>query len=390
MSDAFSPSSETKKALFTTPAFLFDEKALTANAECARDVLERSGAHLCYAMKACSFGPALERLSGIVDGFHASSLFEAQLAREILGDNGVIHITSPCFTDSEIVALCSLSDMISLNSLPQWDRLKAHAGSRAKIGLRVNPERSYVEDERYDPCRRHSKLGVPVSELRETLLSNPARLDGLKGLLVHSNSESTEFKEVLATVQHLDHAASPLLQKIEWINLGGGYLFENAADHQPLNEAVAILKGTYGLSVFMEPGTSIIRSAARLVSTVQDVFDSSGKTVAVLDASVNHIPEYFEYQFEPNIEGAGEHDSYRYILAGATCLAGDIFGEFGFATPLSRGDRVVIKDVGAYTTVKAHMFNGVNLPSLYWQAADGDCELIKTFTYEDFKSRCGV
>jgi len=373
-----------------TPAFVFDEKTLTANAECARDMLARSGVQLFYAMKACAFGRALERLSSIVDGFHASSLFEAQLAREILGEDGLIHVTSPSYANSEIEALCSVSDLISLNSVAQWDRFKTYAGGRTRIGLRVNPEWSFVEDERYDPCRRHSKLGAAVSELRDILQSDPARLDGLTGLLVHSNSESRDFNEILATVRHLDHALAPLLETLEWINLGGGYLFDGAVDCQPLKEAAALLKDKYGLSVYMEPGTTIIRSAAQLVTTVQDVFSSGGKSVAVLDASVNHIPEYFEYQFEPAVEGALVEGGHRYILAGATCLAGDILGEYGFHAPLSLGDRLTIKDVGAYTMVKAHMFNGVNLPSLYWQPAEGDCELVKTYTYDDFKSRCGM
>lgn len=381
---------ETAASLPGTPAFLFDERTLTANAECARDRLAECGVRLFYAMKACALGRALETLSGIVDGFHASSLFEARLAREILGENGLIHVTSPSFPEPEFEDLCSLSDMISLNSLSLWDRFKSRAGGRAQIGLRVNPELSFVEDERYDPCRRHSKLGVPVSNLREAMLSDPARLEGLKGLLVHGNSESTDFRETLATVQLLDRVLSPLLETLEWVNLGGGYLFEMDVDCQPLAEASALLRNKYGLSVYMEPGTSIIGSAAGLVTTVQDVFDSGGKTVAILDASVNHIPEYYEYQMEPDIEGTVPQGGHRNILAGATCLAGDILGEYGFPTPLAPGDRLVVKDVGAYTMVKANMFNGVNLPSLYWQATAGGCELIKTYTYDDFKTRCGV
>jgi carboxynorspermidine decarboxylase len=373
-----------------TPAYVFDEATLVADAESARDALARAGVQLLYAMKACAFGHALGRLAGIADGFHASSLFEAQLGREILGEQGLIHVTSPSLAASEIGALSALSDMISLNSLAQWYRLGTPALVGTQIGLRVNPERSFVSDERYDPCRRHSKLGAPVSELRDLLNSDPGKLDGLRGVLVHGNSESRNFDEVLSTVRHLDHALSPLLDRIAWINLGGGYLFRDPADYRSLDAAVALLRDKYGLSVYMEPGTSIIERAACLITTVQDVFPSAGKTVAILDASVNHMPECYEYQFEPEIEGTLSEGGHRYILAGATCLAGDILGEFGFLAPLSPGDRLVIRDAGAYTMVKAHMFNGVNLPSVYWQPVDGDCELVKTYTYNDFKARCGL
>lgn len=389
MAEAASFSRRETSSSLRTPALVYDETTLVADATEARAAVTGAGGHLFYAMKACAFIPALKRLAGLVDGFHASSLFEARLGREILGPNGLIHVTSPSFAEAEMEQLCALSDMISLNSLGQWDRFRKCAGARAQIGLRVNPEQSFVPDERYDPCRRHSKLGAPVSVLNEVARSDPERLQGLKGLLVHSNSESIEFGEILTTVRQLDHKLGPLLGQLEWVNLGGGYLFREGTDLAPLNEAIALLTTKYGLRVYTEPGTSIIKRAGRLVSTVMDVFESGGKSVAVLDTSVNHLPEVFEYQFEAEVEGDLQIGGHPYILTGATCLAGDLFGEFGFAEPVAPGARVVIKEAGAYSMVKASMFNGVNLPFFYWQNADGACELVKSYTYDDFKARCG-
>ncbi len=373
-----------------TPAYVFNEQTLHRDAKSARDKLTAAGAHLLFAMKSCSFEHALTQLVGRVDGFHASSLFEARLGREILQDRGLLHVTTPAIAEAEIDALCGLSDMISLNSLGQWDRFKGYNGKNAKLGLRVNPNLSLIRDERYDPCRRHSKLGVPIHDLHEVMVGNPERLSGLAGLLVHSNSESRDFRELALIVNHLDHLLAPLLDQIEWINLGGGYLYRDGDDLAPLNAAISLLRKKYDLRVYMEPGTSVIRDAGRLVATVLDVFTSGGKQVAVLDASVNHVPEMFELQIEPDVVGDMDKGGEVFVLAGATCLAGDIFGEYAFAEPLHPGSRVILENVGAYSMVKAHMFNGVNLPSIYWQSADGTCALHKTFTYEDFKKRCGA
>ena len=112
----------------------------------------------------------------------------------------------------------------------------------------------------------------------------------------------------------------------------------------------------------MEPGTSIIRRSGRLVASVVDVFLSGGKKVVVLDASVNQMPESFEFQFEPDVEGDLAKGGHGYILSGATCLAGDIFGEYFLAEPLVLGSRVILKDMGAYTMVKAHIFKRINAP----------------------------
>ncbi|GAB5501012.1 MAG: hypothetical protein PsegKO_33230 [Pseudohongiellaceae bacterium] len=102
------------------------------------------------------------------------------------------------------------------------------------------------------------------------------------------------------------------------------------------------------------------------------------------------MPEVFEYQFQPDILEEDENGEYSYILEGATCLAGDHFGEYSFAEPLEIGSRITFPDMGAYTMVKAHMFNGINLPSIYELTESGDLILQKQYTYEDFKQRCGA
>lgn len=141
--------------------------------------------------------------------------------------------------------------------------------------------------------------------------------------------------------------------------------------------------------IFIEPGNGIIGSAGYIVSSVLDRFVSAGKNIAILDTTVNHMPEVFEYQYRPDILQEAKDGQYEYILAGCSCLAGDVFGQYSFAEPLSIGDRIVFKDMGAYTMVKAHMFNGINLPTIYSYTDEGELRLIKEFNYEDFISRCG-
>ncbi len=124
-----------------------------------------------------------------------------------------------------------------------------------------------------------------------------------------------------------------------------------------------------------------------MVAQVVDLFESDGVQVAVLDTTVNHIPEVFEYQFSPDVVDDTNEGRYCYILAGATCLAGDVFGEYAFDTPLVVGSRVTFTGVGAYTLVKSHMFNGINLPTIYARTPAGELTLHKQFDYEDFRQR---
>ena len=140
----------------------------------------------------------------------------------------------------------------------------------------------------------------------------------------------------------------------------------------------------------MDISSTARRTAGYIISSVLDVFTSEGKRIAVLDTSVNHMPEVFEYGYEPDVVGHDDDAPYEYLLAGCTCLAGDIFGEYRFAEPLEVGEKVVFYNCGAYTLTKAHMFNGVNLPTIYAINEVGDLVFKKGFTYADFAGKWGA
>ena len=99
------------------------------------------------------------------------------------------------------------------------------------------------------------------------------------------------------------------------------------------------------------------------------------------------MPEVFEYVFEPDVVGHSDQSSNSYILAGASCLAGDIFGEYAFDEPLAIGDWVIFENVGAYTLTKAHMFNGIDLPAIYALTSDGHLSLKRDFGDSAFSDR---
>ncbi len=157
-----------------------------------------------------------------------------------------------------------------------------------------------------------------------------------------------------------------------------------------LGEATDRLRSRYGLAIFIEPGAALVRGAGYLVASVIDMFRAGGKSIAVLDTTVNHMPEVFEYQFEPDVLGHDDDGEFEYRLVGSSCLAGDLFGEYAFSKRLRIGSRVVLTNAGAYAMVKAHMFNGINLPAIYSVTPTGELILRRRFTFEDFLSRFGA
>ncbi len=373
-----------------TPAYIYDEQQLRSDVEQVGAIARAAGCKILYSPKANSVRGVLEAIAPGVDGFAASSVFEARLAREVLGRGGAIHLTNPGLRADEVTEVAALCDTVTLNSLSQWQMYGPALTGQVKCGLRVNPGLSQVRDHRYDPCRVNSKLVEPLEDLDEFIHQVPGRLTGISGLHFHTNSEASAFSGLLATVRHLADRLAPFLEIMDWINLGGGYLFDDTDTLGEFHESVDLLRSRFGLEVFVEPGTAMVRRACYLVASVVDVFVSGDKSVAVLDTTTNHWPEVFEYEFAPDVIGDSEEGEYEYLLAGGTCLAGDLFGTYAFHEPLDVGSQIVFANAGAYALVKAHYFNGINLPSIYALTAEGELVLEKKFTYEEFARQCGA
>ena len=373
-----------------TPALVFDTARIADALEATQKAAARDGVRVLYSLKACSVSSALEFLAGQTSGLACSSLYEARLAHELLAGRGTVHLTTPGLRPDEIDDVATVCDYVVVNSLPQWDRFRSQLVGRTTCGLRVNPQLSFVDDERYDPCRRHSKLGVPLSQLIDVVERGDGVLEGLSGLHLHTNCDSDDLRPLLQTVQCIESRLGGLLAGLDWVNLGGGYLFSEADDFLPFQQAVGLLRDRYGVEVFIEPGADLVRASGQLVATVIDLFHVEGKDMAILDTSVNHMSEVLEFEYRPPVQGETEEGLHDYILAGCTCLAGDVFGEYGFDAPLSVGSRVVFQEQGAYSAVKWHWFNGVNLPTVYLVGPDGEWIETQRFSYDDFAARCGA
>jgi len=368
-----------KDSIYSSPAFVLDEAEINRQLEILAELRSQCDCKVLYSIKSLPFSSVMELAKPYVDGFSVSSLFEARLANEILAGQGSVHLTTPGIRPDELDELSSLCSHISFNSLAQFHRHAEAAQAQASIGLRVNPKLSFLNDDRFNPCRPHSKLGVDIEELIRSV-----DLEQIEGLHVHNVFSATDFAPLIKTVDKLRYLLGVGLAELEWLNIGGGYLFGQIEDHRPFVDMVKRLKHDYGLEVYIEPGKAVVGQAGYLVATVLDSFVSDGETIAILDTSVNHNPEVFEYQRQPELHEHDPNGKYTATLAGCTCLAGDVFGKYHFMKPLQAGDKVVFKNVGAYTLIKANRFNGYNLPDIYL-SNPLRVKKMKHYNYQDYR-----
>ncbi|TAN71531.1 MAG: carboxynorspermidine decarboxylase [Methylobacter sp.] len=368
-----------KDSVYSSPAFVLDEIEITRVLDILAELRTQCGCKVLYSIKSLPFSAVMDMALPFVDGFSVSSLFEARLADEVLAGQGSIHLTTPGIRHDELDELSSLCSYISFNSLTQYQRYAEAAQTQTSIGLRVNPKLSFLQDERFDPCRQHSKLGVAIDDLSRSIC-----LDQIQGLHIHNIFSATDFRPLIKTIDQLRQHFGVELAQLEWLNIGGGYLFGQIEDHRPFVELVNKLIHDFGVEVYIEPGKGVVGRAGYLVATVLDSFVSDGETIVILDTSVNHNPEVFEYQRQPELHEHDPDGQYTAILAGCTCLAGDVFGQYRFKEPLEVGDKVVFKNVGAYTLIKANRFNGYNLPDIYLSNALR-VKKLKHYDYQNYR-----
>ncbi len=363
-----------------TPCYVADERKLEENLSILRSVAERTGAKILLAQKAFSMFAVYPLIARYLHGTAASGLYEARLGKEELG--GETHVFAAAYREDEFAEIVSLCDHIIFNSLSQLDKFKDAAAGR-ELGLRINPEHSTQEHAVYDPCAPFSRLGVTAEQMEK------ACLDGVSGLHFHALCEQNAdaLEETLTTVEA---RFGKYLQKMRWLNLGGGHhITRPDYDIPRLERLIRRLREQYGLKVYLEPGEAIALGAGTLETTVLDIVHN-GMDIAILDSSAAcHMPDVLEMPYRPPLRGAGlpGEKPYTFRLGGPTCLAGDIIGDYSFDHPLAPGDRLSFEDMAIYTMVKNNTFNGIRLPDIILKHRSGELELVKRFGYEDFKDR---
>lgn len=370
-----------------TPCYVINEYALEQNLKILATVRQRTGCKILLALKGFALFSVFPLLRKSLDGANASSLDEARLGHEEFG--GEVHVCAPAFKDAEFPEILLYADHIVFNSFSQWQRFKPLVMShkrRVECGIRINPEHSEVRVAVYDPCQKHSRLGVPVAEFK------PDELDGISGLHFHSLCE-VNADALERTLHAVEEKFGFCLGRMKWVNFGGGHhITRKDYDIDRLCDLIVRFRERYNVDVYLEPGEAVALNAGVLVASVLDITRNE-IDIAILDTSASaHMPDVLEMPYRPEIAGAGSWGQYpyNYRLGGITCLAGDVIGDYSFCEPLDVGSRLVFLDMAHYTIVKNTTFNGVRLPSIaVWNSGTGDFRVIREFGYEDYKQRLG-
>lgn len=372
------------RALYSveTPCYVVDEKRLIQNLVILRDIAERAGCKILLAQKAFSMFAVYPLIGRYLSGTTASGLFEAKLGFEEMGKE--THVFSAAYAEKEFDEIVKICDHISFNSFAQWQKYKEKALAAGKsCGIRINPQHSTQEHGIYDPCAEGSRLGVTRENFQ------PELLEGIEGLHFHTLCEQNS-DALIKTLTAVEEKFGEFLSRMKWVNFGGGHhITREDYNKETLVNCIQQFKEKYQVEVYLEPGEAVALNAGYLVASVLDLVHN-GIDIALLDASAAcHMPDVIEMPYRPPLWQGGEPKEklHTYRLAGATCLAGDVIGDYSFAEPLCVGDKLIFEDMAIYSMVKNNTFNGMCLPKIALLQENGEIRVIRKFGYEDFKER---
>lgn len=373
-----------------TPFYIVYEDRLRRNLELIDHVKREAGVNIIMAFKANALWRTFPIIREYCQAATASSLNEMKLGNDELGSE--IHSYCPAYTPETIKEYMAGSTHITFNSVSQWERfrdtIQAHNANGARHispGLRVNPQCSVIETDIYNPALPGSRFGVTAEQLDGNLP------EGLEGLHFHSLCESTSY-DLENVLEAFEAQFGQYLPKVKWVNMGGGHLMTRQG--YDINHLISLLKAFRNrypwIEVILEPGSAFTWRTGDLITSVVDVVENQGVKTAIVDVSFAcHMPDCLEMPYQPAITESVPVDNNlpTYRLGGNSCLSGDFVGDWSFAAPLKMGDRLTLEDMNHYTTVKTNMFNGIQHPAIVLCRANGECEYLRQYTYEDYKFR---
>lgn len=214
----------------------------------------------------------------------------------------------------------------------------------------------------------NTKFGAPVEEALDLLQA--AERAGLtaKGICFHVGSQSLStaaYEEALLVARHLFDEAEALGIHLTDLDIGGGFPVPDA-DGLTVDLAAMMESINYQIdrlfpetAVWCEPGRYMCGTAVNLVTSVIGTKDRAGTPWYILDEGIYGAFSgimYDHWEYPLHVFGDGER--VPSVFGGPSCDGIDVLYRDYLAPALHIGDRVLVTDMGAYTSVSATNFNG--------------------------------
>lgn len=235
------------------------------------------------------------------------------------------------------------------------------------VGLRLNVNISKVSPDDADGENDNSRFGF--SDETDEFENALKYIDGLEnvslsGLHIHRTAHSRSIRFYQNSIRHACETIKKYNLSLDYIDVGGGYfgIFANKPTYQQYADAFKEVLTEYHLEkmkVIVEPGNALVASCFSFLSEVIDVKHvERDRYFVTTDGSRNDVDPFFRkssYMTEIISKGDGDVVEEQ-IVTGCTCLEYDRLFAIDRQPLLAVGDRILYKNVGAYTMCLTPLF----------------------------------
>jgi diaminopimelate decarboxylase len=354
-----------------TPAYVYDERTLKAQATKALAFPNVHGLTVRYAMKASPNAAILRIFDACGLHFDTSSGWECDRAIKAgIAANKLSLSTQQMPSQADFVRLDQAGINFNACSLSQLENFGAWLPG-SSLGLRFNPGLGSGGTSKTNVGGPSSSFGIwheHLSDVQEIVAKYR-----LKVVRIHTHIGSGSDPLVWQKAADLSVNIIRQFPDATILNLGGGYKVgrmshEKSTDltvvGQPILDKLKALQAETGRSLHLEiePGTFLLANSCSLVTTVQDVVDTGkdGYNFLKLDAGMTEIlrPSLYAAQHPIIVIPRKEtSETKRYVVVGHCCESGDLITPTPNSTEelgprelaqAAIGDLCIIEGAGAY------------------------------------------
>lgn len=237
-----------------------------------------------------------------------------------------------------------------------------------KVGIRLNINISNISPDDADGQNDNSRFGFSdeTFEFKNAInfISSLPNVS-LSGLHIHRTAHSRSINFYKNSIRYACETIKKYSMTLDYIDVGGGYfgIFPNKPTYQQYSDAFYCVLSEYGLSqlcVIVEPGNALVASCYSFLSEVIDVKHAEpNRWFVTTDGSRNDIDPFFKKSTYMVDELYFSNDSQvvsEQIITGCTCLEYDRLYTLKEKRLLTVGDRLLYKNVGAYTMCLSPLF----------------------------------
>lgn len=361
---------------YGTPLYIYDGDLIINRYKGLYDYIKWPKLKILYAMKANYNVGILNLLKKNNAYLDTVSPGEVQLALKLGFNKDDILFTSNNITDEEMHEVKQTGVLFNIGSLSRLKKLgSAYPGS--EVCLRFNPDVYAGENKHVQTAGAVTKFGILLSQVSEVVKIAKKYKLKIVGIHEHTGSGIGQTEKVFQSMTNiLTIAKKKDFPDLRFVDFGGGFKVNYRPESYKIDYANFGKKITsifeafckeYGkeLEMYFEPGKYIVAESGYLMIEVNTIKNNRGRLIAGTNSGFNHLIRPLLYEAYHHIENISNPKGKKYVydVCGNICETGDCFAQQRELPEIREGDKLIIKNAGAYCYSMGSIYNLRSMPS---------------------------